>query len=154
MTNLTHLTVGVALGQLLVSIDSQGLYQPHTIVLTSIFLSQLPDVNLLWKPVKDHHNDFTHIPIFWIILSVCVSVVEYFIFQSIVFGLLVASSSLLHMGMDTFGKTIGIRWFAPFYKHEFSFTKLEKDGRWLGHSSFYWEILVFICSLSVIVILL
>jgi len=123
VTTITHLASGLVIGK--IASEYAGLpYSTETIYLTSVVFSVLPDINYLWrKNIATHHDDFTHYPVFWLIVSFVVFSFNRFL------GVLLLSNTFIHLFLDTFGWIIGIRWLTPFNKREFSFTRLEVGKR-------------------------
>ncbi|KKT73113.1 MAG: hypothetical protein UX31_C0003G0055 [Candidatus Nomurabacteria bacterium GW2011_GWA1_46_11] len=121
MTTVTHLTSGLVIAKVVNSFFSQPLQPEHVIVISAAF-ALLPDVNLLWhRKLKSHHDDFTHYPAAWIAISGILFIASSFL------GLLLFVNTMLHLILDTFGFTIGVKLLAPFNKREYSFTNLERD---------------------------
>ncbi|HRN71208.1 MAG TPA: metal-dependent hydrolase [Candidatus Woesebacteria bacterium] len=118
MTFLSHALVGASIGVALS--NTTGVDTSLTVPL-NIGLSLLPDINLLWRKISDHHNDFTHYPLLWVILA---TIVWYLEPSPHIYSLSILLSGLFHLILDTFGMTIGVHWLAPFNSKEFSFTKI------------------------------
>ncbi|MCA9371713.1 metal-dependent hydrolase [Candidatus Woesebacteria bacterium] len=152
MTTLTHFSAGLVVGAIAQRYLPNSYLHGQTVYAISILASQLPDVNVFWKPLKTHHDDLTHYPIFWVGMSALTAIVEYVLHKTPTIGFIIFISTILHMFLDTFGWSIGLRWLAPFSMHEFSFTPLEKDKvdfdnraklqSLFRHISFKYEILV------------
>lgn len=157
MTFLSHALVGASIGVALSNIT--GVDAKLTVPL-NIGLSLLPDVNLLWKKISDHHNDFTHYPLLWVILA---TIVWYLEPATHIYSISVLLSGLFHLILDTFGMTIGVHWFAPFHSKEFSFTKIHEQPKQKSMKSkidqfhktkhLYYELIIMLTSTLVIWVL-
>lgn len=121
MTFFTHAIVGAAVG--LVVSDLTGVEAVVAVPL-NVGLSLLPDINLFWRKISDHHNDVTHYPSFWVIMATLIWYVES---ETRLYSISVLLSGLIHLILDTFGMTIGVHWLAPFHLKEFSFTKIHSQ---------------------------
>lgn len=123
---LSHILTGVAVG---VVISETTGTDPRITVPACIVFSIAPDSNLFWKKITEHHRDFTHYPIFWLLTAVVVFLAEYFLgLSSFIFTLSLLASTIVHLLLDTFGISLGVHWLAPFSYREFSFTDLDKSG--------------------------
>lgn len=121
MIILTHITSALVIAKF-VDIYVPHPYSQELLYGVSVACSLVPDVNVLWhKKMKTHHDDFTHYPIFWTSVGLLSSFISPF------FGFLLLSNTLFHLLLDTFGYTIGVKWFMPFSGKEYSFTILNKD---------------------------
>ncbi len=118
MTFLSHALVGASIGVALSNIT--GVDSNLTVPL-NIGLSLLPDINLIWRKISDHHNDITHYPFLWVVLA---TIVWYLEPSPHIYSQSILISGLLHLILDTFGMTIGVHWLAPFHSKEFSFTQI------------------------------
>lgn len=130
MQSITHLATGLALGKIIYQTTPDPLDTKLLPILgVSTVLSILPDINLFWhKKIKTHHNSLTHYPLTWIGLTIFVAAIEFFLqSQNFILTKLIFFNSLLHLFLDTFGFTIGVKWFWPISQKEYSFTKLHKD---------------------------
>lgn len=126
MTFLSHALSGAAVG--VVVSEATGA-DPRITVPACVVFSIAPDLNLFWKKISDHHRDFTHYPIFWLVVAAVVFVAEYFLgSSSFIFTLSLLASTMVHLLLDTFGIALGVHWLAPFSYREFSFTNLDKSG--------------------------
>src|SRR5690606_1839520 len=95
----------------------------------TVAFSVLPDFNLLWKDISEHHNDFTHYPSFWLAIIAVAFVLEYFLQPSTyIVSLSLFLSITTHLILDTFGIRLGVHWLAPFNYSEFSFTGIDKTS--------------------------
>lgn len=125
MTFLTHTITGITIGTVLT--QTTGI-DYHVTIPTSIFFSILPDFNLAWRKISEHHKDITHYPIFYILLTGIIFLVEYLLsIETYIFSLSLVISAFFHLLLDTFGVRLGVHWLAPFNYHEFSFTNLDKS---------------------------
>lgn len=139
MTFLSHALSGAAVG--IVLTETTGVDYKISVPACVAF-SLLPDLNLAWKKISDHHRDFTHYPIFWLMVAAVVFLLEYFTGSAtFIFTLSLLASTFVHLLLDTFGITLGVHWLAPFSYREFSFTNLDKSGLNRSHKqkavSFY-----------------
>jgi len=126
MTFLSHTFSGIAVG----AITSQITGVDHHITIpVCIVFSITPDINILWRKITEHHRDFTHYPVFWLLTAIVVFLAEYFLgSSSFIFTLSLLASTIVHLLLDTFGISLGVHWLAPFSYREFSFTNLDKSG--------------------------
>jgi len=126
MTFLAHALSGAVIGAVLT--ETTGANYTITALVCIVF-SLLPDLNLIWKKISDHHRDFTHYPIFWLMVVAVVFLMEYFTGSTtFILTLSLFASTFVHLLLDTFGITLGVHWLAPFNYHEYSFTSLDKSG--------------------------
>ncbi len=129
MTTPSHIAVGYMI--------SQGFIQANLIppnlapyaIGVSIVSANLPDLDvIIFKKLYDHRtNSPFHYPFTWwlLYLTVFVSIVIANLQSLLPFVYLSLLSLVSHFLMDTFGVNAGIRWFAPFYKKEYSFLRME-----------------------------
>lgn len=130
MTFVSHALSGVAVGVVLSEVTGVGL--ETTIPLSTAF-SVLPDINLLWRKISDHHRDFTHYPSFWLVILVLSFALEYFLqSSSFIVSLSLIISVTTHLILDTFGIRLGVHWLAPFNYREFSFLGIDRTSRHLS----------------------
>lgn len=123
---LSHILTGAAVG--VVVSETTGT-DPQIAVPACIVFSIAPDLNLFWRKITEHHRDFTHYPVFWLLTAVVVFLAEYFLgLPSFIFTLSLLASTIVHLLLDTFGISLGVHWLAPFSYREFSFTNLDKSG--------------------------
>ncbi len=132
MTPVTHIASGLALATILnkvgiIHIDIMPLWYSPLWVLIISLISVLPDINALWTPIKKHHDDFTHYPLFWLAVGVVLGVIEFIKTGQVELAILFAGLILLHFVLDTVGFSLGLKWLAPFSYKEYSFTSLNKD---------------------------
>jgi hypothetical protein len=123
MTFLSHAFVGASVGVILS--NTTGV-DPSLTVPLNIGLSLIPDINLLWRKISNHHNDITHYPILWVTLTIVVFLLEG---NAHIYSLSILFSGIMHLILDTFGMTIGVHWLAPFHSKQFSFTKLHNQPK-------------------------
>ncbi|MCA9380179.1 metal-dependent hydrolase [Candidatus Dojkabacteria bacterium] len=158
MTFLSHAFVGASAGVILSNVTG---VDPSLTVPLNIGISLLPDINLLWRKISDHHDDITHYPIVWIILSIVASVLEG---NTHIYSLSILFSGIMHLILDTFGMTIGVHWFAPFNSKQFSFTKIHpqtasgdlkaKILQFLRTGQAYYEFVTILSSIFLVLIFL
>jgi hypothetical protein len=131
MTTVSHTFVGAAIGSVIASANPEfDLLQRSTLILLCVFLSNFPDINLLWhRSLKTHHRDVTHFPIFTLAVTAIVFLMELSMLPAggYIFTKCVFLSLSAHLLMDTFGNTVGVHWLYPFSMREFSFTSLRKE---------------------------
>ncbi len=86
--------------------------------------SVLPDVDFVFfKYVKDHHNSWPHVPLFWIAIYLVVFTLGFILKNQIIKGYSTALmiGVLTHLFLDWFsGRTAGIRIVYPFSEQVFS----------------------------------
>ena len=123
MTFLSHALVGASIGVALSNIT--GVDSNLTVPL-NIGLSLLPDINLIWRKISDHHNDITHYPFLWVVLA---TIVWYLEPATHIYSMSILLSGLFHLILDTFGMNVGVHWLAPFHSKEFSFTKIHQQPK-------------------------
>jgi len=129
MTTLTHTMVGVAIGATLWRFDPNisstvGLGE---ICLFSAVFSNLPDINMLYRNLLNHHKDITHYPIVYIFLMLIFLFLESTLGVNLFYLKYILCLCGLHLFMDLFGVRAGLYMFMPFSTREYSFTKLIKD---------------------------
>lgn len=162
MSTLAHTLAGITIGVVITKIFQ---LENFVFVLVAIFFSLLPDINLLWKRVKEHHSDFTHYPIFINVISILYILISYLFFpQSLILSITIFVSLNFHYFLDTFGFRLGLKWFYPLLNKEFSFRKLNdknfeisKKDYWnlvLKSGFLYYELVVLIIFVSIIVVTL
>ncbi len=126
MSTPTHILAGVALGTLANTTMTNT--EPFTrvgIVVLAIVFSILPDINMLWKKrLQLHHKDPTHYPAITLVVGGLLFLAELLLGSSFVITKLWLACMLFHLFLDTFGSVIGVHWFWPFSKKQFSFLKL------------------------------
>ena len=93
------------------------------LIVLSLVLPMLPDLDSLWiEKMKDHHQSFTHAPLFW----VTVSIVVYFFIPWL--SILIFFQLMGHFLGDYIAAfSAGIAWFYPFNKKETSLYPLHKE---------------------------
>ena len=123
MIIITHAITGAAIGALVNELISNP-FEVQLIVLVSVFFALLPDINVLWKDLAGHHEDITHYPIFWVVLSLVLLSIESIFFTGYLFSLLLFVNTSLHMFLDLFGFRNGMHVLYPFSNKEYSITKI------------------------------
>jgi len=129
MTTLTHTMVGVAIGATIWRFDPNisstvGLGE---ICLFSAVFSNLPDINMLYRNLLNHHKDITHYPIVYIFLMLIFLFLESTLGVNLFYLKYILCLCAVHLFMDLFGVRAGLYIFMPFSTREYSFTKLIKD---------------------------
>ena len=147
MSTPTHILTGLFLGLSTVNIFETPI-NSLIVVIISILFAQLPDINVLWhSSLKSHHDDFTHYPLFWLLVIPIIAFIETQILSSTYFSSLLVVNIFLHLIADTFGYYIAVKWLWPFSQKHFSFTPLRDEvmpgsfGEWLFkyiQSSYKW----------------
>lgn len=124
MTIVTHTVIGLAIGTVINKVINHD-YGNLTIIGFSIFFALLPDINILWKNLKNHHKDITHYFSFWLILSIIMFLIETTISDKYIFSTLFFTNIFSHILLDCFGFRNGMYLFYPFNNKELSFTKIQ-----------------------------
>jgi hypothetical protein len=117
VTPFGHIGGGLLVGCLVEKIILKGEITPATIGII-VFMSILPDLDSIlaylfkrWQPGQkklDHHNYFTHTPIFFIFLSLIL-----WIAFGKYLGILFLSVTLTHLLLDSWATDDGIMWLWP-----------------------------------------
>jgi len=129
MTTATHIITGITLGSVLAFTNSANpILEGKEIILLSTLIMVLPDFNIIKnRKLTTHHSDYSHYPITAFVLTAIVFLLETFVNTGFIFSQILFVELMAHYLMDTFGHTIGVHWFYPFDKREFSFTKLRGE---------------------------
>jgi hypothetical protein len=124
MTPIGHIGGGLVVGCVVEKVLLKEPLTPATLGLI-IFLSILPDLDSLpayifkkWRPGQkklDHHNYFSHTPLFYILLSIFVG-----IGLGKELGLLFLLVTLTHLLLDSWATDDGIMWLWPIRKQKYS----------------------------------
>lgn len=132
MTTPSHLLAGFTILTLTQKWWGAGLTDTQTawLLVIGVALSVLIDLDSLWSSnfLQNHHQQFTHWPLTWLIISLTVAGIglltpfTYLVNVSLVI-LLVAYT---HLTLDLFAVTSGIPLLAPFTRHEFALTRLHE----------------------------
>ena len=96
------------------------------LMIFGLALSVAVDVDILWtsRTVGLHHEEITHQPFFWVLVSVGLVLLGLLIGIKwlLAAGIVVFLSMMTHMFLDTFGVVTGVNWLAPFSDKPISFT--------------------------------
>ncbi len=124
MTFFSHSVAGLAVGELVSKTINHS--SNHFLILgISLLFSLLPDANILWQNFKNHHKDFTHYPLFWLIFVLVLMVIEKIFFYNTIISLLIFLNLVMHFFLDSFGFRNGVCLLYPFSKKEYSLTKIQ-----------------------------
>lgn len=126
MTFLTHAITGVAIG-ILIDSNSNSIYGSLFIISTSVIFSILPDINIFWKDLHNHHKDVTHYPSFWVFALILILALEIILSGQYIFSFMLFINVLMHLFLDTFGFRNGMLLLFPLSKKEYSITKIQKS---------------------------
>lgn len=130
MTTPTHFISGLAAMTLTQPFWGTGLTPKTTrrLIITGALFSILIDLDVLWAPgfLSNHHQQFTHWPLTWILVSLVTFILGYLSRKSLLIRLapVFLLIALLHLTLDMFGITIGIPLLAPLTRQEFNFIPL------------------------------
>lgn len=129
MTTPSHIAVGYLLAEGFIKtqiIPPSLVSFAYTVGIVS---ANLPDLDvIIFRKLYDHRtNSPFHYPFTWWVIYLTLIVISLADNLQYLLPLIYLSIAgvLTHFLMDTFGVNAGIRWFAPFYKKEYSFLKME-----------------------------
>lgn len=106
-----------------------GFYNNEMMVI-GILGAILPDIDSFrFKYIKDHHDSFTHLPLFWILAFILVFGLEIlFKIQIINYTIALFLGIFSHLFLDWFsGRTTGIKIFYPFSGKAYSLFTINPD---------------------------
>jgi inner membrane protein len=120
-----------------------------------ILSGEIPDIDLLFfylskkinkNSKKTTHREFyTHLPLFWLIISTLIIILGYVINSSfiILIAIILLGGTFSHLIFDSI--EYGIRWLGPFSKKHFSLLKIkenfinDKKDITVGSIPYYWN---------------
>ncbi|MSR71471.1 MAG: metal-dependent hydrolase [Candidatus Taylorbacteria bacterium] len=167
-----HLASGFLMTNVLLSVIHPELSSSQTnlLLIFGTLAGDFPDIDVFYfflknkttdpEKLSDHRHYFTHAPLFWLILGLCIFVLSVDPFYKLV-GLLVWLGPWVHFLCDSID--FGVMWFWPFSNKRLSFIKWKEPteltartpwGRLLEKCSkkitFYVEILLVIIAIIVL----
>ncbi|NQV91341.1 metal-dependent hydrolase [Candidatus Woesearchaeota archaeon] len=124
MMTPTHAITGMFVLFILNSIVPEMFPFSGLLIILSLIFPMLPDLDGLWvEKMKDHHQTFTHAPLFWLGLSIIL-----YLFVPIWIPILLLAQLAGHfIGDYLAGFSAGIAWLYPFNKKETSLFPLKKE---------------------------
>jgi len=109
--------------------------------------SIFPDIDLLYfyfvNHSQNHHNFFTHLPIFWLTLWGIILIINIFLKNRSLFigSTIIFANILLHLLLDTF--VAGIPWLYPFESTNLALVTIPSAFPfWVENFVFHWTFLV------------
>jgi len=129
------------------------------IVLATLIGGVLPDFDLVYFYTIDarqvvHHQYWSHIPFYWVVIFLCLSLITYLFQNMKAFKLLffVFFAIMLHLALDTI--TGQIHWLYPFSTNTYSMVHVPAVHEWwvanfVLHWTFAVELLVVFFALTV-----
>lgn len=145
---IAHAPAGYIFSLVADKIISRNRFESRTIVLCGLIFSVLPDFDMLYFYTIDnrqnlHHYYWTHIPIFWIFISLLVIAVSITIRNRIILicGLMLMLQSMIHMALDSV--VGGILWLYPIDSTAYAlFTVPAQFSHWILNFVFHWTFII------------
>lgn len=143
-----HLPAAYLLGCTATKVFTSAQLSSSAIVLAALVGGVLPDFDLIYfytigaKQVV-HHQYWSHIPIYWVVIYLCFSLVTLLFKKLKVFKILsvVFLAIVLHLALDTI--TGQIHWLHPFSKTTFTLVNVPTvHGWWVANFILHWTFAV------------
>lgn len=157
---IAHAPAGYVLTSLLLKSYSDELSDKvlKRIFYAGIVASVLPDLDLFYFYFIDqrqhlHHSYWIHIPVYWLLIVGCWTVVAHFVKSKSLFitGGIVGANIFLHLLLDTVaGK---IRWFYPFSRYDVVLVEVPAHYEWwVWNFLLHWTFLLegLLCLLAIV----
>lgn len=125
-----HLAGGYLALRLVDKLQSEMGFRNNEMMVIGILGAILPDIDSFrFKYIKDHHDSFTHLPLFWVLaFSLACGLEILFKIQIVNYTIALFLGIFTHLFLDWLsGRTTGIKIFYPLSKKAYSLFKINPD---------------------------
>ncbi len=131
MLGISHLSLGYLVFFALNKIFPSIILNKPVLIVSAFIFSMLPDfTGIFYNKIRDHHKDFFHVPLFWLIISLFIFLLSFICMKSflITISALLFFETQFHLLFDFItGRTIGVRFLYPFIKKEYSLFPINRS---------------------------